>query len=332
MEHLLAPEPRSYLALGAQGPDIFYHNRRREPSGLVYGTLMHTRGYGEAVSRMAEWAWTQATADCSWAPAWIIGFVSHAILDRHTHPYIDHFSGWVDRSDPVTERFRSMHPFLERLIDVAMLEASRGVHPNEFDFYRIVNIGETPPPDWLTMVGSALRETYGEAEEDAELRERITNAYLDTMGYYQTTNAVDEEFLCDKIDSQEWRENRIPWLSIVHPLEVPASIDVLNTNHAVWTHPCDADEKHSESFTDLFEAAFAECVSTAREIVDLWGSPERSIESRRERVERIVGNWNLNDGRRSTKPCEKRHAAPLPLPELQEQIRDALRTGRESDF
>jgi hypothetical protein len=35
-----------YLFLGAQGPDIFYHNLRTKPSGVFYGGLMHRPGLG----------------------------------------------------------------------------------------------------------------------------------------------------------------------------------------------------------------------------------------------------------------------------------------------
>ena len=44
-----------FLVLGAQGPDIFYHNRRRKPSGLHFGALIHRKGYGRLTAAMVEY-------------------------------------------------------------------------------------------------------------------------------------------------------------------------------------------------------------------------------------------------------------------------------------
>src|SRR6056297_2211655 len=43
----------NYLTLGAQGPDMFLHNQRTEPSAFEYGKLLHRRGYGRFIRHMA---------------------------------------------------------------------------------------------------------------------------------------------------------------------------------------------------------------------------------------------------------------------------------------
>ena len=319
------PGSRSYLALGAQGPDFFYHNRRRKPSGLTYGSLMHRHGYGTAVSHMAAWAWKQELPLESWAGAWVVGFATHAILDRFTHPYINYFSGWVEPGDPHTERFRSMHPFLERLIDVALLNSAQGTHPNSLDFSKLSNCGESPPATWLDMMATALRAAYRVAAGDAELRNRLTSAYLDTAGYYRFTNIVDEQSLREGLGREERGEIGTRWLSIVHPLSVPDTVDVLNATHATWAHPCNGRERYSDSFHDRYNLALARATDMVGEIADAWNDTSQSVEDRRRGIEDAVGNWNLSDGRDTERPCRKRHAAPLPLRELQTQIRDSFR-------
>ncbi|MEE8440105.1 MAG: hypothetical protein V3S41_00165 [Spirochaetia bacterium] len=324
---LVEPAGRPYLALGAQGPDIFYHNQRRKPSGLTYGSLMHRHGYGTTVSHMAAWAWTQGLPLESWAGAWVVGFSTHATLDRSTHPYINYFSGWVERGDPHTERFRSMHPFLERLIDVALLDSARGMHPNGLNFSKLSNCGESPPAAWLDMMTTALSAAYQVAKGDAELRDRLTSAYLDTAGYYQFTNVVDEQYLREGFGREKRGEIGARWLSIVHPLSVPDTVDVLNEGHATWTHPCNGKERYSDSFLDRYDLALGTAAAMIGEIADTWKDHSRSAEDRRRRIENAVGNWNLSDGRNTERPCSKRHAAPLPLRELQTQIRESVRNG-----
>jgi len=313
------PEVRPLLVLGSQGPDIFYHNQRRRPSGLSYGSLMHRHGYGTAVSWMWQWAAERALDSRSWAAAWTIGFATHAILDRFTHPFVNYFAGWVVAGDRSTDRYRSMHPFLERLIDVAMLDAQRGCHPRDLDFFSLVDCGSEPSGDWVEMMCHAMSHTYKEAGRDDELRDRLRSAYLDTRGYYEFTNYVDEEYLRQGLLREKKGQVSLRWMSIVHPLWIPADLDVLNASGRRWCHPCDDGEVFESSFDELFGEAAQTAVAALAVILDEWDKPP--TEERRMTIASTVGDWNLSDGRNTARPCEKRHSQPLPLAELQDRIR-----------
>ena len=319
------PEVRPLLVLGSQGPDIFYHNQRRRPSGLSYGSLMHRHGYGTAVSWMWQWAAERGLDNRSWAAAWTIGFATHAILDRFTHPFINCFSGWVEAGDRATDRYRSMHPFLERLIDVAMLDAQRGCHPRDLDFFSFVDCGADPSDAWLEILSSAMSHTYKEAGRDDELRDRLRSAYLDTRGYYEFTNYVDEEYLRQGLLREQRGQVSRRWMSIVHPLRVPPDLDVLNAAHRQWSHPCDDSEISESSFDELFAEAAQSAVTSLAVIVDEWNNAP--TEERRLAIASAVGDWNLSDGRDTTRPCAKRHSQPLPLAELQDRIRAEIRAS-----
>jgi hypothetical protein len=324
--HTLAlPPNRSYLVLGAQGPDVFYHNQRRRPTALAYGSLMHRRRYGTAVAHMWEWARAHDLTMDSWAAAWLVGFASHAILDRYTHPFINAHAGWPESGKPETERFRSMHPFLERIIDVQLLKDHRQLHPNDLDFYRQVSCGEEPPRNWIALMTHALGQTYDKAAADALLDERLRSAYLDTMGYYRFTNRVDADYLREALEKEERGELDSRWLSIVHPPEVPGDVDVLNRAHHEWPHPCSLAETSNESFLDCYERAVRVGSETVDRIVEAWTlGYERGLAE----IENAVTDWNLSDGRPTERPCPKRHAVPLPLAELQKRIRASIREGR----
>ena len=314
-----------YLVLGAQGPDIFFHNQHRRPTGLAYGSLMHRRGYGRAVAHMWRRAHELDEGFPSWAAAWIIGFASHAILDRHTHPYINSFSGWPESGREETRRFRSMHPFLERLVDVELLRRREARHPNELDFATLVCPAPEPPRGWTEIMAYALRNSYAKASRDAHLEERLRSAYLDTMGYYRFTNYVDAHYLEQGLAREERDEIGRRWLSIVHPPAVPAELDVLNLRHREWVHPCSSHELGTESLPDLYERAVVEGTAMVKDLREVWNeTPDRAMPV----IERAVANWNLSDGRATEHPCTKRHANPLPLREFQDELREWIRDGR----
>ena len=319
---LVEPPNHAYLALGAQGPDIFYHNQRTRPTSIGYGSLMHRRGYGTCVAKMCAWAGRHDLELSSWAGALIIGFATHAVLDRHTHPFINAYSGWPEPDDPATQKYRSMHPFLERLIDVELLKMRRAIHPNELHFHSRVTCGEEPPTAWVKVMTNGLTGAYRKAKLDTKLEARVRNAYRDTMGFYRFTDRIDEAYLEEAIAREDAGRIGSRWLSIIHPLEVPADLDVLNTSKRPWPHPC-SDDASTRSFLDCYDEALETARAMANRIAVAW----RGSRVDEEEIESAVANWNLNDGRPTERPCKKRFAQPLPLHELQARMRESIRAG-----
>ena len=130
---------------GAQGPDLFYHNQRTMPTGLRYGVALHRHGYGSFVERMVQEAHRLSLGPGSDLGTFILGFVTHAPLDRATHPFINFFSGGADANDKESRRLYHAHPFLERIIDVMVLKERFVRAPSEFDFLSQVRCGRNLP-------------------------------------------------------------------------------------------------------------------------------------------------------------------------------------------
>src|SRR5690606_6736764 len=115
---LLGSRDHEYLVLGSQGPDMFYHNQRTMPSGISFGSLLHRRSYGSFCAEILAWLVSENLGPDSAAGKYLLGYITHAILDRYMHPFINYFAGWYDPADPETEVFRFAHPFLERILDL----------------------------------------------------------------------------------------------------------------------------------------------------------------------------------------------------------------------
>lgn len=333
--HLIDTDPKiaAHLAFGAQGPDIFYHNQRRRPTSIQYGTLLHRRGYGTVTARLVADAAASGFSPSSALGAYIIGFITHAILDRHLHPYINYRAGRPIQGDPSTERYRTMHAFLERLIDVALLQELRGESTGEYSFLQKIEPMVTADPDgseWVSPMERALVKTFDRAAEDTRLTQRLKNAWSDAIGYYRFTSGITPENMTEALHREEAGEISPHWLSIVHPPNVPNDIDVLNTQHADWTHPCSSRRRSSVSVVEMYHRSVKESIAIVTDLIPWWnallgdtpkaGDPLIAIAER-------VGDYNLSDGRPRKRPCRPRHMAPLPLPELQQRIRDSIRHG-----
>lgn len=329
----LDPTTTAYLALGAQGPDLFYHNQRRRPTGIQYGTLLHRRGYGSVTAAMVSTAVQRAAPPSSAIGAYIVAFITHAILDRRLHPYINYKAGRPVQGDPSTERFRTMHAFLERLIDVALLQELRGMTVREYSFFWKIEPMVTAEPDgtgWIHLIGGALAGAFDRAANDTKLNQRLHNAWLDAVGYYRFTDSVTPAYLTEALRRESVGDVRPTWLSIIHPPNIPPDLDVLNLQHADWTHPCSSRRRSTASVVDMYRSAVDESIPIVTNVVAIWNEALSHSEVSREAstaITEAVGDYNLSDGRPRKRPCRPRHMDPFPLAELQQEIRASIKRG-----
>jgi len=315
LRNALGPSAREVLdrhgplfRFGAQGPDFFYHNQRTKPVGIRYGVSLHRSGYGRMTAHMAGEAKRLGMTHTSELGAFILGFATHASLDRLTHPYIVYFSGWTDPKKPETREFYRCHAFLERILDVLVLERRFGLSLVNFDFVSLIDCGQGLPYSVVKALVKALNATYPAMEHKSRDRHRVENAYKDTRFYYRLTNHLNPRLLelAYRKDRKEGFAQRR--LTLVHPWQVPTDIDFLNTAGAEWLHPCDPSTKSRAGFLELYDMALDEAVKDLKTLVrtiDNGGSLALLAEE--------IGDEDLDTGREHCAPVVSN---PLPLSEV----------------
>jgi hypothetical protein len=297
---------------GAQGPDFFYHNQRTMPTGLRYGVALHRHGYGLFVEELVKEALRLSSGPGSELSAFILGFTTHAPLDRFAHPFIGYFAGWVDPKEEASRRLYHAHPFLERILDVLVLRERGGMSPAEFDFLSMIRCGRVLPYTVIKAMVKGLNVVYPAYGFKSRNRQRIENAYHDAMFFYKLSNHLNPDLvkLAYRKDRNEgFREKR---LGLLHPREVPEGYDFLNLAHASWCHPCDDTAVTTASFLDLYDQALARCIGMVGDVyLVLSGqAPADGLGAR-------LGNESLDTGRENCTPI---HSQPLPLREIVDEL------------
>jgi hypothetical protein len=320
---LLDPAEKTppFAVFGAQGPDLFYHNRRSKPSGLHYGGLLHRKGYGSFLGNAAAYL-KRHEGGGTRAPAfrYVAAAASHAILDRAAHPYINYFAGWHRPGGDEILRFT--HAFLERLIDVAVIRRFWNSSPAELDFAGMIDLGPALPEGLERAIRFGLRSTFPRAGRDPKLPRRMANAYADAMGFYRFTNMIDAEALRRRILAGEFRRRA---LTIVHPPRLPVDIDFLNEERREWLHPCDESIRSRETFWDVYAAARTRAGEVLRRTAKAWSDPtaERTdVLARTVRDE--VSDYNLTDGLYENATCRRVYSEPLPLSRFIDELYEEL--------
>lgn len=303
----------------AQGPDFFYHNQRTMPTGLRYGVALHRHGYGSFVQELVREAHRLSADPVSELSAFILGFTTHAPLDRAAHPFIAYFAGWVDPREEASRRLYHAHPFMERILDVLVLRERFGLAPGQFDYLSKVRCGRTLPYPVIKAMVKGLNEVYPSYNFKSRNRQRIENAYHDAIFFWKLTNHLNLELprLAYRKDRKEgFREKR---LGLLHPREIPPGYDFLNLGHQSWCHPCDDTAVTTASFLDLYEEALSRCIGNLRDVHAVLSgqAPWDGLAAR-------LGEESLDTGRENCTPV---HSKPLPL----RQIMDELYRRMESE-
>ena len=293
---------------GAQGPDFFYHNQRTMPTGLRYGVALHRRGFGSLVEQLTREALRLAAGPGSELSAYILGFATHGPLDRSTHPYIGYFSGWVDPRDAGTKRYYHSHPFLERILDVLVLQTRFGISLDDFDFLAQVRCGRMLPYPVVKALVKGLNNIYPAYSYKSRDRLRVENAYHDSMFFYKLTNHLNRDLirLAYRKDRKDGFAHRR--LALVHPRDIPREHDFLNLSHTSWCHPCDSAAVSTASFIDLYEEALKNCVGMLATLYNVLSGQQTP-----NGLAQVIGDENLDTGRGS---CPPEHANPFPLAEI----------------
>jgi hypothetical protein len=291
-----------WFTLGCQGPDIFLHNQRTMPSSLFWGKSLHRKNYGLFCSSLIS---AMKAAGANWSSpigSYIFGFMTHAILDRESHPFITYFSGWGKEN-------RMLHPFFERLIDIEISRSLSAQIPGEFSFFNSINLGPVPPEIFTHVLSSALQFHFNNPYSQKDMAIRITNAYDDTMHFLEKTDfwSID---LIERIKIIENNSANTRLLALFHPPYIPYYLDVLNINHSEWKHPWIPEISSNKSFLDIFTNSIQIAVKKISPIF---------IENS-DNIEFLIGNNSLNTGLPYSSGVLPKVSSPIPLGKFLQEL------------
>lgn len=317
----------AWFRLGCQGPDIFYHNQRTKPSGIHYGSLVHRRNYGllmeGALARYLEARpYYEEGEEPSAALPYLLGFATHAALDRALHPYIVYFASWERPEEAESDRYRGCHPFLERLLDMEFLAELKGLAPEAYDFEALFPLesrsgggsgaSKRNEEDIRDLLASGLEAGYPRAAaSDFLLARRIENAFADTRYFLRATNPVKTKGAL--ADSFAYLDDRVgpKSVAIVYPDEFPANLDVMNHEHRTWFHPAGDGRSSTEGAMDLFSKGVNEAATAIRVFLASLDSGKVSPS-----LARTIGNGSLSIADKDGIAVAPKISDPLPLHEV----------------
>lgn len=269
--HPFSQQIENYMRLGAQGPDpFFYYNFwpwvKDEPVHQV-GTSLHTSQCGTFLLDMIEAAKNKSKE----VKAFVIGFVTHHVLDRNTHPYI-HFRAGYEGND---------HQRLEIQIDTLMMDKYHNLKTWKTPVYKEIDIGRKLDSRITRLLAALINKNYPSLRRDDDTY--IQKAYRDmllALKILSDPSGIKNKLLGNLISAYSHQPIR-------------NNVDYLNLKHTTWFHPA-TKEPSNKSFIELYNESRVEGIDIVTEVLNYW---EKGASYSMEKLKDLIGNISYDTGK-----------------------------------
>lgn len=259
-------EERAAFLMANQGPDPFFFRVRSLAGGDCHklGQVMHRSRMSRQFEALRDGVTHLQRHDANLGRAFVLGLLSHYVLDRNAHPFVYSQQWGIQAQDPDLEDAGSqVHAVIESDLDVLMVQAKRDG----------ATVAEYPPAGELVTTGRIDRvagalisfcalsvygleigsDEYGGAVSDMQLAYRL----IEPVGSARS----------DAIGRVERLFNGWSLLtSLAHRVTTEPPSDAGNLAHREWKDPFTGEASH-ESFPEVFERALADYGACARRFV-----------------------------------------------------------------
>ncbi|RKQ31256.1 zinc dependent phospholipase C family protein [Oceanobacillus halophilus] len=281
----LTSHNESYLKLGAQGPDpFFYYNFwpwiKEEPVHQV-GMDLHTKHCGEFIMDLIR----EAKEKSKCVQAFVVGFLTHHILDRNTHPFVHYFAGYEG----------SNHQRLEIIIDTLMMDKYHRIKTWKSQVYKEVDIGSKLDEDIIKLLHTTIKKYY--PNQTRASTKYIQKAYRDMILALKLLS-----------DPHGWKNKILrTFVSPYSHQPIKNNKDYLNLNHETWYHSA-TQEPLNESFIDLYEKSRIEAIEILTEIINYWRSNDKiSLQ----KLQKLIDNISYDTGKPLALELENKYCQPI---------------------
>ena len=264
---ITSDEERLAFILGNQGPDPFFFRVRtpRIKDCMHLAQVMHRSRMSRQFAALRDGVEHLQPREAELGRAFVLGLLSHYVLDRNAHPFVyGQQFGIIDADPTLGGAASGVHAILESDLDVAMLQLKRdGATCADFP-----PAGEIVTTDRIDRVAGVLMSyvagrvydldvpagEYGGAVADMQLVYRL----IEPAGSPKTAAIAAIE---DALHSYSLLG------SLAHRVtdEMPAR--TANLGHLTWKNPF-TDEESAESFPEVFDRALDDYARTAARFVE----------------------------------------------------------------
>lgn len=260
-------EERCAFLLANQGPDPFFF-RFRTPhvrDCMKLAQVMHRSRMSRQFSELRDGVTHLQKHDAALGRAFVLGLLSHYVLDRNAHPFVYAQQFGIVETDPtLADSASQVHAVIESDIDVLMLQLKRG-GATVADF---PPAGEIVTTDRIDRVAGALMSYVARSVYDLPVSPaEYGGAVADMQLLYRTIEPAGS-LKSDTLARLEGLAQRYSLLgALAHRVTTEAPSRAGNMGNLAWESPFTQAES-TESFSEVFDRALNDYAQAAARFID----------------------------------------------------------------
>ncbi|MBR5370266.1 MAG: zinc dependent phospholipase C family protein [Bacilli bacterium] len=183
--------------------------------------------------------------------SFIVGFISHYVLDSTIHPYIVYKTGMFNKKDKSTYKYNGIHHFMEVFLDNDLVRRRENTDPYKFNMSKYCF-------DTKKKFSNELNDTIDYTFYTTFNVKNMSKKYYISLKQmkrilklFRSDKYGIKKFFYKLLDTFTPRSlPRFEVLSYHYTLE--DKHNYLNNNHTIWYNPCDNSISSTESYVDLY--------------------------------------------------------------------------------
>ncbi|QWT17577.1 zinc dependent phospholipase C family protein [Collinsella sp. zg1085] len=264
---IASEEERLAFLLANQGPDPFFFHvlTLQLPLTQRLAHEMHSSYITKQFESLHRAITHLPPRDAALGRAFVLGLLSHYVLDRNAHPYVYAMQWGIQAVDEDLEHAGSqVHAVIESDLDVYMVQLKRsGATTADYP-----PVDELVTTERINKVAGALIAHMAREVYDLEISPRsFGDAVRDMQYIYRLIEPAqsNKSFAIQQLEGFAHRYSMLGALAHRVTSEPPAR--TANLNHIPWEHPF-THEESSESFPELFDRALLDYEQAAELFVE----------------------------------------------------------------
>ena len=208
--------------------------------------------------------------------SFIVGFISHYVLDSTIHPYVIYKTGYFNKKDRSTYKYNCIHHFMEVFLDNDLIQRREKTNPYKFNISKYCFNTKKFPDSLNDTIDYVFYTTFNVKNMSKKYYKSLKQMKRFIKKYRQDKHGI-KKFFYKLLDTFTPRSAfRFECISYHYPLE--DKHNYLNNNHSTWNNPCDFDMVSNESFVDLYLKALDETRNIVIKVFEYLNGKDVNLE------------------------------------------------------
>ena len=198
--------------------------------------------------------------------SFIVGFISHYVLDSTAHPYIIYKTGYFNKKDKSTYKYNGIHHFMETFLDNDLIKRREKTNPYKFNIAKYCFNTKRFSKELNDTIDYVFYTTYNV--------KNMSNKYYKSLKQMRTFLKLFrrdkhgfKKFFYKILDTFTPR-SVFRFESISYHYTLEDKHNYLNNDHTMWRNPADYNITSKESFVDLYLRSLEETRNIVIQVFD----------------------------------------------------------------